>query len=191
MMNNEDEPHTENTAKIIYGGFWLRTAAILLDTLISAPFLIIMHYINSLDKNFYFITFLPFWALSTFYFLYLPIKYGGTPGKLLLKLKIVKTDGQPIGLKEGILRMLVTFGLGLFGAAIVFFSIPKADSEVFKQLSWFKQSAYLDIFSNGWHSIYNTVNSIWLIASAIVLLADKKKRAIHDFMAGTVVIKNV
>lgn len=40
-----------------------------------------------------------------------------------------------------------------------------------------------------WYVLVDTVNQLWVWSEFIVLLFNKRKRAIHDFIAGTVVIK--
>jgi len=40
-----------------------------------------------------------------------------------------------------------------------------------------------------WYSLVSTLSQVWWWSEFIVLLFNKRKRAIHDFMAGTVVIK--
>jgi uncharacterized RDD family membrane protein YckC len=35
-----------------------------------------------------------------------------------------------------------------------------------------------------------TTNSLWIYSEFIVLLTNEKRRALHDFMAGTIVIEN-
>lgn len=36
---------------------------------------------------------------------------------------------------------------------------------------------------------YNVVQQVWFWSEIVVLLSNKKRRAVHDFIAGTVVVK--
>jgi uncharacterized RDD family membrane protein YckC len=39
--------------------------------------------------------------------------------------------------------------------------------------------------------IQSWANSAWIIIGAIVLVSNSRKRTVHDFIAGTVVIKSI
>lgn len=64
-----------------------------------------------------------------------------------------------------------------------------ADEETFKSLSWLQQTEYLTTLSPGFFKFYNWVSNIWIYSEFIVLLTNKRKRAIHDFIAGTVIVR--
>lgn len=42
-------------------------------------------------------------------------------------------------------------------------------------------------FTPGWYKIVNILMNVWIWSEFIVILTNKKRRAIHDFIAGTVV----
>src|SRR6478672_11935008 len=84
----------------IYAGFWTRLGALLLDLLIILPYLLLILYINGLSKNAYYFTFIPDLIFDFWFCVYLVKKYGGTPGKLLLGIKIIKLDGTDVTWKE-------------------------------------------------------------------------------------------
>jgi uncharacterized RDD family membrane protein YckC len=41
-----------------------------------------------------------------------------------------------------------------------------------------------------WHKLLDWLHQIWIWSEFAVLLTNKRKRALHDFIAGTVVIKD-
>ena len=41
-----------------------------------------------------------------------------------------------------------------------------------------------------WYQSVNIIASIWIWSEFIIMLTNKKRRALHDFMAGTVVIRS-
>jgi len=47
----------------------------------------------------------------------------------------------------------------------------------------------LDGNSLGWNQAINMLIPIWIGSELLVMLTNKKRRALHDFIAGTVVIK--
>ncbi len=100
MENKQTPLQIEGISENIYGGFWPRLLALFLDSLIMAPIIYLFLYLNTISKYVYFYTLIPNIAFSIFYFVFLPVKYGGTPGKIIAGLNILQIDGQPIGWKE-------------------------------------------------------------------------------------------
>ena len=180
----------EGITENIYAGFWQRLGAFLLDTIFMLPILYLTIYINSLDINYFYITFIPNFVISLWYYIYLPKKYGGTPGKLIAGIKIIKLNGQDIDWKEATLRHLILLILGLLSMINMLSIIPDVDYNVFTSLSWLKQSTYLMSLSPIFFKFYTWTSNIWIYSEFIVLLTNKRKRAIHDFIAGTVIVKS-
>ena len=100
-----------------YVGFWRRFAAYLLDGIILNIISWILGFVLS---------FLPYWIGSVIaivfvigsivYFLGFWVWQGATPGKMMMGVKIVKTDGSPIGIGRAILRYI-----GYFVSAITLY----------------------------------------------------------------------
>jgi uncharacterized RDD family membrane protein YckC len=189
-MNYKQTPlHIEGITDSLYAGFWIRVGSMLLDTLFILPVIFLSLYFNGLGKNIYFYTLIPNLAFGLWYSIYLPKKYGGTPGKLVAGIKIIRSDGGSIGWKEAILRDSVPTGMTIMYSVWMTMCILSADDEIYKSLNWLKQAEYLITFSPGFFIFFQWVNNIWVYSELIVLLTNKRKRAIHDFMAGTVNVK--
>jgi uncharacterized RDD family membrane protein YckC len=173
----------------IYSGFWSRLGANLLDAIISIPILFLVAYINSLNKNMYFFTLVPNLLFSFWYHIYLPKKHGGTLGKLIVGIKILKTDASSIGWKESFLRYSINIVFLILNAIIMTIGIIFANDEIYNSLPWLQKSGYVLSSVKG-YKIFSNISSIWVWSEVIVLLFNKRKRAIHDFIAGTVIIKS-
>ena len=104
-------------------------------------------------------------------------------------MKIIKLNGESIDWKEAILRHLVLLLLTLFSVAMMTSCLISADETIFKSLGWLKRSEYLMSLSPVFFLIYTWVSNIWIYSEFIVLLTNKRKRAIHDYIAGTVIVK--
>jgi len=61
--------------------------------------------------------------------------------------------------------------------------------EQYLGLGFLKRSEYMMNNLPFWYSWSNWANQIWMWSEFIVLLLNKRKRALHDYVAGTVVIK--
>jgi len=173
----------------LYAGFGLRIASLLLDMIFFVPIGILTMGLNALSKDAFYYTMVPNLIFGIWYYIYLPKKYGGTPGKLLVGIKILKLDGHPIGWDEAVLRHVVLLTLQVFNVVITIMALSMADEAVYLKLSWFEKSAYLTALLPGYFRTYTLVSGIWVWSELIVLLTNPRKRAFHDYMAGTVIIK--
>lgn len=189
-MNNNRVPLKINGIKEdIYAGFWLRVWAQILDAVFVLPVLFLLLYLNGLDKNMYFYTLIPSMVFMLWYNVYLPQKNGGTPGKVIAGLTIIRLDGNYIGWKEASLLYIVVFVLGFFNMVLMSFNLLKVDEVTLNGLDWLKQSKYVMSLSPSFFKITTWLTNLWVISEYIVLFTNKRKRMTGDFMAGTVVVK--
>lgn len=173
----------------LYAGFWSRLGSLLLDLLIIIPFTGIMLYLNNVGLEIYYITILPSLIFGLWYNVYLIQKYGGTPGKLIVGIKVIKINGEKVEWKEAILRHIVMFGITLISVFIMIRSIGIADESYYENLTWMQKGQYLMGLSPVLFLVHTWMSNIWIYGELIVLLTNKRKRAVHDFIAGTVIIK--
>lgn len=189
-MNDKQTPlKVEGISEDLYAGFWIRLGSLLLDFIFIIPVAFLVLYLNGLGKNVYFYTVIPNLIFGLWYNVYLPKKYGGTPGKLAVGISIIRLNGQPIDWKEAILRHIVLFILTILSSIVMTSSLLVADEETFTSLSWLQQSQYLMSLSPIFYKFYTWTSNIWIYSEFVVLLTNKRKRAIHDFIAGTVIIR--
>jgi uncharacterized RDD family membrane protein YckC len=188
MTNKAIPLEIEGITEKFYSGFWSRLGANLLDGLISIPYSFLLVFIDSLNKYVYLFTIIPNLIFIFWYNIYLPKRYGGTPGKLIVGIRIVKIDSSPIDWKESFLRYSVTMTFSVIAIAMTAMAVLVVDDEIYNSLRWFQKTAYLSSVSN--NNIITTLSSIWFWSEIVVLLFNKRKRAIHDFIAGTVIVKS-
>ena len=178
-----------NTDERIYAGFWKRFGAFWLDFLITAPFTFGLVYFYWSDRLNYVYAFIPSHLFFFVYHIYFVKLWGGTPGKLIAKAKIIKKDGNPVGWREAILRNAVQWVFNTaMGFALILTLLNMSDSEYLSVRAVERIRHTLEM-APAWHQSVNWVNQIWIWSEFIVLLFNKRKRALHDFIAGTVVIK--
>lgn len=189
MSNKQTPLEIEGITESLYAGFWARLGSLLLDIIFMIPILFLILYLNGFGRYVYFITFIPSLVFGLWYNIYLPKKHGGTPGKLAVGIQIIRLDGESIGWKEAFLRHSVVLVITLLSGAIMTVCLLQADETTFVNLSWLKRTAYVMSFSPAFFVFYNWVNNIWFYGELIVLLTNKRKRAIHDFIAGTVIVR--
>jgi uncharacterized RDD family membrane protein YckC len=188
-MINKIPLKIEGINESIYSGFLSRLGANLLDMLILIPYTFLLVFINSFHMYAYFVTLIPNILFIFWYNIYLPKKFGGTPGKLIVGLKIVKIDSSGIDWRESFLRYSINIVLSIISIAMMVKAILLADIDIYNDLTWLDKNIYLANIVN--IKLIQVLSNIWVWSEIIVLLFNKRKRAIHDFIAGTVIIKTV
>jgi uncharacterized RDD family membrane protein YckC len=171
-----------------YGGFWRRVGAILLDWIFMIPLGLLLVFLMFGTSRAYLYFAIPNIAISLFYFVYLVKRFGGTPGKLISHMRITMVDGSPVTTRAAVLRYLPFF-------------IPQASSLLLMAYATLSPVAGYDSMNIiekmqsmqrgtvGWNGALTAVTYLWWIATAITLAANQRKRAAHDFLAGTVVLR--
>lgn len=176
---------------MIYAGFWPRFAAIWLDFLITSPLFVLFLWGGEHFRLFNVYYFLPGTLFGLFYGVYLVRRFGGTPGKRLMKLRIVKVNGEPVTYREAVLRDLPEWVMGLGTASASMVAVLNlTDAEYFAAASTLERSQLITTATPGWNGPLTIASNIWIWGEFLVMLTNKKRRAIHDFIAGTVVTKD-
>jgi uncharacterized RDD family membrane protein YckC len=170
---------------MIYAGFWRRLGALLLDCGILIP-TFGLEYWGSHYRSYYAYAFLPNLLFSLYYNVYLVRRLGGTPGKWLAGLKICKPDGSNIGYREATLRFLPELLTSLpLSIGMVFAALNMTDFE-YSSLSGFDRLFHMPV--PFWYQSVTIVGLVWFLSELLVMMNNKRRRALHDFIAGTVVI---
>lgn len=158
-----------------YLSLWPRFWASPVDGVVLLPIgvlqlLIIKTQVFSLEKMM-----LVNFASYLIWFLYIFImhgKYGQTLGKMACKIKVVDHETeQPISYRQSLLREGIQIGIWL-----AFFSqqlVSKIDSEFPPKALFFLSCLPL----------------IWFIGEVVSIFSNKKRRSLHDYIAGTVVVR--
>jgi uncharacterized RDD family membrane protein YckC len=171
-----------------YAGFWPRAGAMVLDLVIIVPIAFAQSLLLPHGSTHPVLIVTPQLAFSVFYAVYLVYRFGGTPGKLIMRLRIARVDGRPVTLAQAFVRHLPELLLGAMltgGSAMAAWQLgltvsPFPDSESLRQI----QSA-----APSWMQPVSVVQQIWIWSELVVMLTNERRRALHDFIAGTVVIR--
>jgi uncharacterized RDD family membrane protein YckC len=191
MSNEAIELETVPYDNTMYPDYLVRFGAVLLDFLIIAPVSILVLYLNSLSTEMYYYTMIPSLGFSTWYHIYLLRKYGATPGKLILGIRVVKTNGQQPQWREAFLRYTLSLVFLIFGIVVSLIALSQADAGFYEDLGWRQKTGYLRSLSPTIFTINLWLTNIFLWSDLIVLFTNRKRRALHDLIAGTVVIRDL
>lgn len=173
---------------VVYAGFWRRLAAALVDFAIAAPIAAIWYMFDRQGPALALYLIVPKLAFTAWYGMYLVARFGGTPGKLILGLRITMQDGSPVTPRAAVLRHIVDFAFAVVVTVVVALAVQKLPAATFYTLGFRERHAALEPFLPAWYDTLMLVAGVWLWGEMLVLLTNRKRRALHDFIAGTVVI---
>lgn len=169
-------------------GFWRRIGAHLIDTLIMLPLIAFTYWGGSLSRHFYAWWAVPGVLIGLFYSGYLVRRYGGTPGKLLMKLRVQMADGSDVSTKAAYLRAGVLQAMGVATSIGLALSALTMDDATYLSMGFMERSEVLAANGPGWQFALSILMQVWIWGSLVVLLVNKRRRAPHDFIAGTVLV---
>jgi uncharacterized RDD family membrane protein YckC len=180
---------TPITDPLRYAGFWPRLGALLLDALILLPLTALTFWGAQRYRLFSLYYFVPSILFGLFYSVYLVQRFGGTPGKLIVGVRIRKVSGGPIGCREAGLRYLPEFVLGLLMSIAMLISVFHMSDAEYHALSFLERAQRMVALAPSWLKPVQIAQHVWVWGELIVLLTNRKRRALHDFIAGTVVVQ--
>lgn len=170
------------------GGFWLRFGAKIIDLLVMSPIIGLTYWLSSFSRYFYLWSVIPSTLFALFYSVYLVRRYGGTPGKLVLKLRVRMKDYAPVTLPAALIRELPMMLMGAASSVGLGLAALAMDDATYHAYGFFERSAVLAASGPDWVPAISWLINGWTWVGAIVLLLNKRRRAVHDFLAGTVVV---
>jgi len=124
-----------------------------------------------------------------FYSVYLVQRFGGTPGKLIIGIRIRKVSGDPVGYREALLRYFPEFILGMLMSIALLIPVFHMSDTEYHTLSFMERAKRMVELAPSWYKPLQIIQNVWVWGELIVLLTNRKRRALHDFIAGTVVVQ--
>ena len=167
----------------IPGTFKERLFASLIDGLVLLP-LALIDWFNKSDFKSQLLLILVF-LVGVSYKLFFEFKFGATIGKKSMKLMVVNTELNRVGLKEVLVRNIFDI---LWRTFFFIISLIIYRSVEFSHISSNEEFVSLSnklINTNPYLVVYSLV----VLIEIIFMLSDKKRRALHDRMGDTLVIK--
>ena len=118
-----------------------------------------------------------------FYAVIMHVKYGQTFGKMVCKIKVVDFDTEgAISIRQACLRegIPLAVSLGIVGYQIYAISTGGLSLDAITKGETPKDRTYL---------VLTILPLLWCVAEAVTMLSNEKRRALHDYIAGTVVVR--
>lgn len=170
-----------------YAGFWKRFAAGWIDFFVLLIPIIFFAWLQSVSRTLAFIALFPSTFLFYAYEIYFHGRWGQTIGKRNQNIRVISLDGSPIAWRQAFLRSSVGLGLAFLSSISTLVALFRITDEEFSRLGWLEMAerqAQLAPYSTE----INIAINVWVWSEVIVLLFNRRRRALHDFIAGTVVV---
>ena len=193
---NSDAPVVLSVEDVrVYSEFWSRLAALVVDALLSAGVSFVLYttlraFMPAVIMRLLFLT---GWLLVVN--VYCVRRFGGSPGKLLLKMRIVTMSGEPLTSRHALTRALPDYVLTIVSLMIGAWALSQIDVAGFDALPARQR---LELLTAATAAIpvwirwsLRTCQYVWGIGELAVFVDSYEKRALHDLIAGTVVVYKV
>ena len=171
-----------------YAGFWPRLGSLLLDFIFTLPIGMLEIWAAGKSRLYLASSFIPGLLFGLFYSVYLVRRFGGTPGKLIMGIRITRVDGQPVGYKEAFLRDFPDFIFSLLTSIAAMLAVLHVSDIEYQSLSFLARYERIHQLAPSWNEPIEIAQNLWFWGELLVLLTNRKRRALHDFIAGTVVV---
>jgi len=172
-----------------YAGFWVRLAAGLIDFIIFLPLMLLYFWTESHSRTGSLLMVIPYYLFYAVFCISFLGKYGKTPGKMAMGIVVTRTDGSRVGFREALLRHSVDAIFGAIAGIGMLIAILHTEPSIFTtDMKWIERNRMIMDNSPSFATVAGLLSTGWAYSELIVLLFNKKRRAIHDFIAGTVVI---
>jgi uncharacterized RDD family membrane protein YckC len=164
-----------------YNTFWPRVGAGIVDGFVFLPLSLLDKWIWSISQSIpiiFLLTWFIIWSFSyVTYSVLMHGFFGQTLGKMAAKVKVLDISENKLTMRQAFLRDIVPIVLGVI---TIFYVVPIVLERVhpFKEITWTFPMIIL---------LY--ANLCWYFAEVITMLANKKRRAVHDFIARSVVVR--
>jgi uncharacterized RDD family membrane protein YckC len=178
-----DQPAVEKVSADIYGSFWMRFAALLIDGVILTPITLGLTYFNVSDwKSTEVLVLLS--LIGIIYKPFMEFQFGATVGKMALKLKVVNANFEKAELSHVLLRNIFHLAGSILSFLITLY--------IYQDPGFESVSGWTDysVFTKGFIVLQAVtwMTSIITIVDGIVLIADNRKQSLHDKIGQTYVI---
>jgi uncharacterized RDD family membrane protein YckC len=173
-------------------GFWRRLAVYAIDFAILFPLGVLTKDLIYASRSAFLVRVIVGTLIAIIFEVYLVKRFGGSPGKLALGIRITRLDGSPVGYQEVWIRYSPVLILNIMTSAALVMSLFNMSDVGYAAFATAHTSLRdLETTAPWWYRPLQIAGAIWIYSEFIVLLTNRKRRALHDFMAGTVVIRNV
>lgn len=171
-----------------YASFWQRFAANWIDVFVLLGPFVAFSWLGSLSKTLALLCLVPNGLLFWGYMWQMHARTGQTIGKRELGIRVVRVDGSRINQVDAFRRSSVDLVLATASITLMALSLAGISEEELSRLGWIQQQERMQQTHPAFHQWLFYLGQVWVWSEVIVMLFNARRRAIHDYLGGTVVI---
>jgi uncharacterized RDD family membrane protein YckC len=178
----------DERAGVRYAGFGLRLAAGLVDLLVFAPLIALGFWATHVGPA----TAIAYSIIhEVAYFAYTIVghaRWGQTIGKGVVGIRVLDLSGRRIGWRQAVRRSSVDIVLGILAVVTYWLTIVGIPATELAARPWPEVHDRYVALRPWWAAAVEYVYFAWLGSEVVSVLFNRRRRALHDFIAGTVVV---
>lgn len=159
-----------------------------IDLFVLLPIMVAHAWLVSESKIAALVLVIPMAIVYDSYTIYCHGRFGQTVGKRVMGIRVVLTTGEAIGWHAAWLRSSVDVMFSVLWVIASFMALTTISDAEFYGVGWMQQFQNLSALEPVWLSWTEEASQIWVWSEVVVMLFNKRRQALHDFIAGTVVI---
>lgn len=180
---------TEPPVRLIYAGFGQRLLAGLIDSAVFLPVLVLYYWVGAGAAEGAFTAEVLYNGLWIAYVVYGHGRFGQTIGKRVMRIRVVRVDGSSLGWNRAWARCAVDIVFSVVqicGGLVALTAMDRAGSEqldggIERSFDWLDHEPV-------WSEMAGWLWLGWVGSEVVVMLFNERRRALHDFIAGSVVV---
>ena len=173
-----------------YATFWQRFSAMWIDIFVFVPIGVVQLFIEGHSKLVAMVLIVPMTALGLGYHIYCHGRFGKTLGKHAMGIRVVRLDGTPIGWPEAWKRSSVDVVFALANVVAMFIALSTISDASYYDVPLADRARNIQAMQPEWAVAVQIAINIWVWSEVVVMLFNERRRALHDFIAGTIVVSD-
>jgi uncharacterized RDD family membrane protein YckC len=170
-----------------YASLFRRSYALFVDSLILLPFSMLSFWAMASLRGAELAVLFPIALVAPAYHIWFHARSGQTVGKRVANIRVVAVSGQRISLREAVLRSAVDVIISIpvvVALYLTVFHFTEADLS----LGLVERAQLIEERGPVWGRYARYAANAWYWSELVFILFNAKRRALHDFIAGTVVV---
>jgi uncharacterized RDD family membrane protein YckC len=168
-----------------FAGFKKRIFAGIIDGVLYIPILILPYQFHYSSGISFILMSSCLMVISYSYIIIFMTIRGQTIGKMFVKIKVTKVDGNKIKFKQSFIRSSVDLSFSFLIIITYFIILGHLPESSFSNISY---QEVIKLFHTPLLEPANWLMNLWFLSEFVTLLFNNKRKALHDFLAGTVVL---
>jgi uncharacterized RDD family membrane protein YckC len=173
-----------------FATFWQRFAATGIDLLILFPIMFVQARMGAVSKNAALALAVPRIFLAVGYSIYGHGRFGKTVGKWAMGIRVARLTGERIGWREAWLRSSVEMCLAAIVTVGWLMALASTTDAEYYGSGASRYPDNVSVHQPPWAVWASKIQEVWFWSELVTMLFNKRRRALHDFIAGTVVISD-